>query len=32
MTDDGCSGLLLYDPFDVRIIGVFSDFGSPGSL
>ena len=32
VTDDGCSGLTLHGPFDVRIVGVFPDFGSPGSL
>ena len=32
MTDVGCSGLSLYGSFDVRIVGVFSDFGSSRSL
>ena len=32
MTNVGCSGLTMYGPFDVRIVGVFPNFGSPGSL
>ena len=32
MTDVGCSGPTLYGPFDVRIVGVFPDFGRPHSV
>ena len=32
VTDVGCSGLTLYGPFDVSIVGVFSDFSSAVSL